>query len=100
MSRLQSKAESARTPASSTGEKETSNSTPLLVDAKHVAADLCLSPRTVWSLTNCGALPSHRIGRAVRYCPDELRAWVQAGCPTEPGAADRLRIERQKRVAK
>ncbi len=52
---------------------------------------LALGARTLWSLTKCGAIPSRHIGRAVRYCPDELRAWVGAGCPTDPGAADRIR---------
>lgn len=63
----------------------------LLIDAKAAASRLAMSPRTLWSLTKCNAIPSRRIGRSVRYCPDELRAWVAAECPTEPGAAARVR---------
>lgn len=70
--------------------------TPLLIDAKAAAAMLAIGARTLWSLTKCSAIPSHRIGRAVRYCPDELRAWVAAGCPTEPGSAERVRAAMRK----
>jgi len=63
------------------------SASPLLVDAKTAASILSVSPRTLWTLTNCGAIPSKQIGRAVRYSPAELQAWVDAGCPTEPGAA-------------
>ncbi|MCH7791750.1 MAG: helix-turn-helix domain-containing protein [Planctomycetes bacterium] len=52
---------------------------------------LGIGARTLWTLTNRGAIPSRKIGRSVRYCPAELRAWVAAGCPTEPGAAERVR---------
>lgn len=64
---------------------------PLLIDAKQAATSLSLGARTVWSLTNRRAIPSHRIGRSVRYLPDELAAWIECGCPTEPGAAERVR---------
>lgn len=84
--------ESARTPASRTGDgSNTLEHTPLLIDAKAAAAMLALGARTLWTYTNCRAIPSRKIGRAVRYCPAELRAWVDAGCPTEPGAAERVR---------
>ena len=64
---------------------------PLLIDAKAAAAMLAISPRKLWTLTRCDAIPARRIGRSVRYCPAELQAWVADGCPTEPGAADRVR---------
>ena len=66
-------------------------SAPLLIDAKAAQARLCMGVRRLWVLTNCRAIPSYRIGRSVRYCPDELREWVRAGCPTEGGAGDRVR---------
>lgn len=67
----------------------------LLIDAKAACAVLCMGERRLWVLSNCRAIPSFKIGKSRRYCPDELRAWVRAGCPTEPGAADRLRKARQ-----
>lgn len=84
--------ESARTPASNTGDGSNSHKHPaLLIDAKAAAAILAIGARTLWTYTNCRAIPSRKIGRAVRYCPDELRAWIAAGCPTDAGAADRVR---------
>jgi excisionase family DNA binding protein len=83
---------SARTLAGSTGGEVSSNGIPvLLVKPKQAAAMLGIGERTLWSLTKCGALPSRRIGRSVRYCPTEVRAWIEAGCPAEPGAADGVR---------
>ena len=35
-------------------------------------------------------------GRRLRFDPAELRAWVDAGCPTEPGAAKRVRAAMRK----
>lgn len=48
----------------------------LLVNARDAAAMLALSPRKLWELTNCGAIPCVRIGRAVRYAVSDLRAFV------------------------
>lgn len=64
---------------------------PLLVDAKAASALLCMGARRLWVLTNCRAIPSHKIGRSVRYSPAELAAWIRTGCPTEGGAGDRVR---------
>ena len=91
--------ESARTPASNTGEGSNSNKyTALLIDAKAAKTVLAIGARTLWTYTNCNAIPSRKIGRAVRYCPDELRAWIAAGCPTDAGAADGVRSAMQKGV--
>jgi hypothetical protein len=64
---------------------------PLLIDAKATRVMLCMGERRLWVLTNCGAIPSRKIGKSVRYSPEELAAWVGIGCPTEPGAAERVR---------
>lgn len=32
-----------------------------------------------------GAIPHRRIGRYVRFSLDEIRDWVDAGCPSEQG---------------
>ncbi|MCP3903277.1 MAG: helix-turn-helix domain-containing protein [Planctomycetes bacterium] len=94
---MKSPTDSARTPGSNTG--GTSNAqqdSPLLIDAKAAAAMLAIGARTLWTYTNCNAIPSRKIGRAVRYCPDELRAWIAAGCPTDAGAGDRVRAVMRK----
>lgn len=51
-------------------------SSKLLVPAREAAKLLSLSPRKLWSLTTSGQIPCVRIGRSVRYCPDDLRAWI------------------------
>jgi predicted DNA-binding transcriptional regulator AlpA len=71
--------------------RDVSGHTALLVDAAAAAEMLGISTRNLWSLTKRGAVPVRRIGRSVRYSPTELQSWVAAGCPTEPGAAERLR---------
>lgn len=85
-----------RANATSMNEPEPSSHEPMLIPAKEAAERLSLSVRKLWSLTQCRALPSRRIGRSVRYSPVELHAWITAGCPTEPGAADRIRTEAQR----
>ncbi|MCW5755346.1 MAG: helix-turn-helix domain-containing protein [Phycisphaeraceae bacterium] len=66
---------------------------PLLIDAKAACALLCMGERRLWVLSNCRAIPSYKIGKSRRYSPDELRAWIRANCPTDPGAGDRVRKE-------
>lgn len=56
----------------------TTAATVLLLTSPEAAKALAVSPRTLWSLTQSGAIPCVRIGRAVRYSPDDLRAWVEA----------------------
>ena len=62
-----------------------------LIDAKAASALLSIGARRLWVLSNCRAIPSFKIGKSRRYCPNELRAWIRAGCPTEGGAGDRVR---------
>lgn len=50
----------------------------LLVTAKQAALALAISERKLWQLTNCGEIPSIRIGRAVRYRLSDLESWIQA----------------------
>jgi predicted DNA-binding transcriptional regulator AlpA len=62
----------------------------LLVDAKTAAQMLALSERTLWSLSQPrGPIPAVRIpgSRLVRYCVDDLRAWV-AGAKCKTAAAE------------
>jgi hypothetical protein len=59
---------------------------PYLVDAKVARQQLSMGERQLWALSQCGAIPSYKVGRSRRYCPDELQRWVRAGCPTTPGS--------------
>lgn len=60
----------------------------LLVKAPEAAALLSISERTLWALTNRNCVPHRRIGRGVRYSPEELQEWIRLGCPIEADAAD------------
>lgn len=62
---------------------DTTTLDPILVDAKRAAAMLSIGTRKLWELTNCGAIDSVKIGRAVRYRVSDLESWVAAGCPTK-----------------
>jgi predicted DNA-binding transcriptional regulator AlpA len=62
----------------------------MLCDKWGAAARLKIGLSTLWTLTNCRAIPSRKIGRSVRYAVWELEAWINAGCPTEPNAADAI----------
>jgi excisionase family DNA binding protein len=54
----------------------------LLVDTNQVAKLLQVSPRTVWKMQDTGEMPKPiRIGRAVRWGFEEIKAWVDARCP-------------------
>jgi excisionase family DNA binding protein len=49
----------------------------LLLTVREAAAMLAISTRTLWSLTDRGEVPAVRVGRAVRYCIDDLRDWIK-----------------------
>ena len=51
---------------------------PMLM-AQAVAEILAVSQHRVYELTRRGVLPHTRIGRQVRYDPERLRAWIDAG---------------------
>jgi predicted DNA-binding transcriptional regulator AlpA len=65
----------------------------LLIDSRAASAVLAIGERRLWELTNNGAVPSLKIGKSRRYCPEELKAWIRAGCPVCAGAAERIRKE-------
>ncbi|MDA1054624.1 MAG: helix-turn-helix domain-containing protein [Planctomycetota bacterium] len=50
---------------------------PMLLTPRQAANTLAISTRKLWSLTNCGEVPSLRIGRLVRYDPADLRQWIE-----------------------
>jgi len=54
----------------------------LLVDTTQVAKLLKVCEKTVWRMQTTGEMPMPiRIGRAVRWSYEEIKAWVDAGCP-------------------
>jgi excisionase family DNA binding protein len=55
---------------------------PLLLTERHAAKILSLSPRKVWELAACGAIPFVKIGTVKRYRRVDLEDWVGRGCPT------------------
>lgn len=56
----------------------------LLIDNREAAKLLKVSERTLWRMWNSGEMPKPiRIGRAVRWRYEELKAWVEAGCPPQ-----------------
>lgn len=50
----------------------------LLISAKEAATLLSVSPRTLWALTQQGAVPVVRVGRRTLYSPAALREWIVA----------------------
>lgn len=54
------------------------NILPLLYTARQTAAALVVSQRTLWTLTQKRGLPCVRVGRLVRYAPDDLKAWIES----------------------
>ena len=50
----------------------------LLWTSRQAAKALAISERKLWDLTNEGAIPCIRIGRAVRYDPGDIRTWIDA----------------------
>ena len=50
----------------------------LLLTARESARMLSVSERTLWSLTNDGAIPAVRIGRRVLYSPEDLEGFIEA----------------------
>ena len=55
------------------------------VDVDRVTHEKLESPRKVWELAACGAIPFIKIGSIKRYRRADLEAWVEKGCPTVRG---------------
>ena len=63
---------------------------PLLINSPTAARMLCISQRTLWSLTDVGEIPVIRIGRAVRYSPADLQAWIDRTRSTSRDRTDEV----------
>jgi predicted DNA-binding transcriptional regulator AlpA len=73
-------------------EANTPHTTPLMLRGIRAGCKLTgLGERTIWLLINRNSIPHRRVGRAIMFVPWEVEAWIDAGCPTEPGAGDRVR---------
>lgn len=71
------------TPASSTAAARIPLAiAPLLLTEAQAAELLSLSPRKVWELAACGAIPFIKISAIKRYRRIDLEEWVSRGCPT------------------
>lgn len=57
---------------------------PLLLTSRDAAKALAVCGRTLFSLTKSGQVPCVRIGRAVRYSPADLHAFINGQRPTAP----------------
>lgn len=77
------------------GDQKPSEDIGLLIDTKQAAKLLNLGERTIWRMYSTGRMPRPiRIGQCVRWSYEELRAWVDAGCPPQeewewPRSSDR-----------
>jgi excisionase family DNA binding protein len=49
---------------------------PLALRPREAARALGIGTRLLWQLTNTGEIPHLRLGRAVVYPVDSLRAWL------------------------
>lgn len=59
----------------------------LLLRPRDAARALAISERKLWDLTVRNLIPCVRIGRAVRYSPLDLQAWIEARKCSEPPEA-------------
>ena len=50
----------------------------LLLKAAEAAKVLSISKSKLWSMTAGREIPCVRIAKAVRYAPDDLRAWIDS----------------------
>jgi len=49
----------------------------LLLRPQDAANAMAISPRLLWTFTKNGAIPCVRIGRSVRYDPQDLAHWIK-----------------------
>ena len=50
---------------------------PKLLTARDAAKALAVCEKTLWALTDRGEIPVVRIGRSVRYDPQDLSRWIE-----------------------
>jgi excisionase family DNA binding protein len=52
--------------------------TPKLLTSRHAAKALAICEKTLWAFTDRGEIPVVRIGRSVRYDPQDLSRWIES----------------------
>lgn len=76
------------------GAMDTSSGSPLLLSATETARQLGVARSTLYEWSSSGRVPAPiRIGRRTLWRADDLRAWVDAGCP------GRMAWERQRQAS-
>lgn len=63
-------------PAPAARSVEAVSEDALLVNERDAARILAISERKLWELRMQGLIPHLRIGRAVRYDPEDLKSWI------------------------
>jgi len=53
-------------------------SPPKLMTVRDAAKALAICEKTLWALTERGEIPVVRIGRSVRYDPQDLSRWIES----------------------
>ena len=71
----------------------TTPTTTPLVTAEWVAAYLNLSQARVYDACREGLLPHVRIGRSIRFSPDDLAAWRRGSGSSYPGGWRKEEVE-------
>jgi excisionase family DNA binding protein len=70
----------------------TNQDAPTLWTSREAAKALAISPRKLWDLTNRNVIRCVRIGRSVRYDPQDLRTYIDtqksSNAPAESQAED------------
>ncbi len=62
-----------------------------LLRVPEVCKLLGIAKRTLGKYTSIGAIPTQTLGRVRVYDAVEIEAYIEAGCPTTPGAAEAIR---------
>ena len=59
---------------------------PLLISVNELARILTISPRSIWRRLSCGEfIKPVRLGSSVRWRLQEVRSWIDDGCPPQDG---------------
>ena len=66
-------------PTIATQDTHTMKARRAFVTAQHVADELQVSTHFIYRAAKCLGMPSHRIGRYVRFDLDEVLEWVRSG---------------------
>jgi len=70
---------------------------PLLLTTREAAKAIQICEKTLWSLTDPrGPIRCVRIGRAVRYDPADLSAWIESAKSASPQAEAKKTCENAK----